>query len=119
VTGFIGGFISRFNTIFDDFYVNNVTFNAFNPFFYMNANGASYYDTAGSLTNVTMKNGIVQNLFENGTIATETNGVTTSSPLFLFSDGPSIFQLSNVTFSNVIFKCMSFFMIFNNLNFKQ
>lgn len=107
-TGFIGGFISRFNTIFEDFYVNNVEFNGESPFFYMNANGASYTDPVGSLTNVTMRNGVVQNLFEIGIINTGVGEVYTSVPLFLYSDGPSILQLSNITFSNAIFKCMSF-----------
>jgi len=75
----------------------------------MNGNGgSSYWDTPGSLTNVTVRNGVVENLFENGTLAKKVNGIYTTFPLFLYSDGPSVFQLSNITFSNAIFNCRSF-----------
>jgi len=104
-TGFIGGFVSRFSILFEDFYVNNVTFNGNCPFLYMAANGASFYDTASLMTNVTLRNGVVENLFENGTIMTSVGTQYVAYPLFMGVDGPSIFRLSNFTASNVIFKC--------------
>lgn len=106
-TGFIGGFISRFSVIFEDFYVSNVTFNGNCAFLCMNSVGPGYVDPPGSLTNVTVRNGIVQNFTENGTIVTSVgSSLYVAYPLFLNAEGPSIFRIYNFTASDVSFNCL-------------
>jgi len=99
--GFIFSTISRVNVTFEDFYINNVTFTGENPLIKISA-GSAYPDTQGKQTSLIIRNGVLENMLEKHgpTLATKASA---QNGLFVFSNGPTILQIYNLSVTNVVF----------------
>jgi len=100
--GFIASVWTRINVTFEDFYINNVTFTGEDPFLAIFASDSYYYDTPNDQTTLTVRNGVIENLYEEPAI-TLRNLASPYNSLFIGASGPTILKVHNLTVTNVIF----------------
>jgi len=114
-SGFIGSIISKTSFILEDFNIKNVTFTAQIPFLFFASSTSTFFDTPGSLTSLTLTNGVIQDILDNYTGPTSTTtseGIVIYKGLFINCVGQSLLTVKNLTVTNVIIQEWSF-ILFN------
>jgi len=100
--GFIRAIYTHINVTFEDFYINNVTFNGEDPFLGLSASSRSYYDTFNNQTTLTVKNGVIQNMLEkHGDTLSKIS--SPANALFINSNAQTILKVHNLSVTQSIF----------------
>jgi len=103
--GFIGYMLSRTNVTFEDFSVRNITFLGETPFLSLYQSSSAFADTPNSISGLILRNGVVEDLFDDSPHPLPSN-VQPINSLFLQSSGPTQLTIRNLTATNIRLKSL-------------